>query len=130
MVAVFSDIFTGGNMKKRSNYRGMEGQNPVKKLWMYIKSHIWFSLTGSMLLLFLVVVLIFQSYLKNRYFNYLMDETYGTEDAMIHASVNSLNKELENALFIGSEIAVNKQLRYGYSFRQVGYVQKTAKVFI
>ena len=122
MVAVFSDIFTGGNMKKRSNYRGMEGQNPVKKLWMYIKSHIWFSLTGSMLLLFLVVVLIFQSYLKNRYFNYLMDETYGTEDAMIHASVNSLNKELENALFIGSEIAVNKQLRY-----DVDQVQHTSE---
>lgn len=99
-------------MEKRSQKSGIEKQKPVENLWMYVKSHIGFSLTGSMLLLFLVVVLIFQSYLKNRYFNYLMNETYGTEDALIQASVNSLNKELANALFIASEIAVNRQLRY------------------
>ncbi len=42
------------------------------RLIQYVKSHIWVALTGSMILLFLGLAIIFQNYLKNEYFNYLV----------------------------------------------------------
>ena len=41
----------------------------------YIRSHLWVSIMGSLMLLFLLVVLIFQGYLKNAYLIIATGET-------------------------------------------------------
>ena len=82
-----------------------------KEFLQYVKSHIWVSLIGTMLVIFLLAALIFQNYLKNQYLNYLIDETWQTENALLSAAVN-LNVQLNSALSASSEIAVNQDLRY------------------
>lgn len=46
---------------------------------------------GSLMLLFLLVVLIFQGYLKNAYYNYLLDETWKTESTVLSVASNSFD---------------------------------------
>lgn len=65
-----------------------------------------------MLVIFLLAALIFQNYLKNQYLNYLIDETWQTEDALLSAAAVNLNVQLNSALSASSEIAVNQDLRY------------------
>lgn len=83
-----------------------------KEFLQYVKSHIWVSLIGTMLAIFLLAALIFQNYLKNQYLNYLIDETWQTEDALLSAAAVNLNVQLNSALSASSEIAVNQDLRY------------------
>lgn len=83
-----------------------------KEFLQYVKSHIWVSLIGTMLVIFLLAALIFQNYLKNQYLNYLIDETWQTENALLSAAAVNLNVQLNSALSASSEIAVNQDLRY------------------
>ncbi len=78
----------------------------------YAKSHIWVSLIGSMILLFLGLAVIFQNYLKNEYFNYLIAETWKGEQTVLSVASKNLNGLLLNVLHVGSEAAINKKL-YG-----------------
>lgn len=89
-----------------SHYRGI-----WTRLTDYIKSHIWISLFGATLTLFLLIVLIFQNYLKSEYLNYLVAETWKTEDAVLSASSANLDSLLQNALYVSSELAVNESLQ-------------------
>lgn len=94
----------------------MHGAGKWKKTWsllvQYAKSHIWVSLTGSMILLFLGLAVIFQNYLKNEYFDYLVAETWKTEQSVLSISSKNLNSLLSDALQVGGEAAINKKL-YG-----------------
>ena len=87
----------------------------VPRVWeeflQYVKSHLWFSLIGTMMLIFLLAALIFQTYLKNQYYDYLLAETWKTENALLSATSVNLNGQLGSALRIGGEIAVNQDLR-------------------
>lgn len=83
-----------------------------KEFLQYVKSHIWVSFIGTMLVIFLLAALIFQNYLKNQYLNYLIDETWQTENALLSAAAVNLNVQLNSALSASSEIAVNQDLRY------------------
>ena len=83
-----------------------------KEFLQYVKSHIWVSLIGTMLVIFLLAALIFQNYLNNQYLNYLIDETWQTENALLSAAAVNLNVQLNSALSASSEIAVNQDLRY------------------
>ena len=69
----------------------------------YAKSHIWVSLIGSMILLFLGLAVIFQNYLKNEYFNYLIAETWKSEQTVLSVASKNLNGLLLNVLHVGSE---------------------------
>ena len=76
----------------------------------YIRSHLWVSIMGSLMLLFLLVVLIFQGYLKNAYYNYLLDETWKTESAVLSVASNSFDSMLEQALQVCGQMATDKEL--------------------
>ena len=91
-------------IKLRELGRGISG---------YIRSHLWVSIMGSLMLLFLLVVLIFQGYLKNAYYNYLLDETWKTESAVLSVATNSLDSLLEEALNVCGQMATDKEL-YSY----------------
>lgn len=84
----------------------------------YIRSHLWVSIMGSLMLLFLLVVLIFQGYLKNAYYNYLLDETWKTESAVLSVASNSFDSMLEQALQVCGQMATDKEL-YNYVNRMV-----------
>ena len=84
----------------------------------YIRSHLWVSIMGSLMLLFLLVVLIFQGYLKNAYYNYLLDETWKTESAVLSVASNSFDSMLEQALQVCGQMATDKDL-YNYVNRMV-----------
>ena len=77
----------------------------------YAKSHIWVSLIGSMILLFLGLAVIFQNYLKNEYFNYLIAETWKSEQTVLSVASKNLNGLLLNVLHVGSEAAINNKLK-------------------
>lgn len=94
-------------MQSRGEWRG-SWRNQVQ----YARSHIWVSLTGSMILLFLGLVIIFQNYLKKEYYDYLIEETWMTEQSVLSVSSKNLNGLLADALHAGSEAAINKKL-YG-----------------
>lgn len=83
-----------------------------KRMIRYVKSHIWVSLSGSMMLLFLGLAIIFQNYLKNQYLNYLIAETWKNEQTVLSVSSKNLNGLLLQVLHVGSEAAINKKL-YG-----------------
>lgn len=84
----------------------------------YIRSHLWISIMGSLMLLFLLVVLIFQEYLKNEYYDYLLDETWKTESAVLSVASNSLNSILGESLYVCGEMATDKDL-YNYVNRLI-----------
>ena len=65
---------------------------------------------GSLMLLVLLVVLIFQEYLKNEYYHYLLNETWKTESAVLSVVSNSLNSMVEEALHACGEMATDKEL--------------------
>lgn len=92
----------------------MTGMEKRKKSWnrliSYVKSHIWISLTASMILLFLGLAVIFQNYLKNEYFHYLLAETQKSEQTLLTVSSRNLNGLLLDILNVGSEAAINKKL--------------------
>ena len=76
----------------------------------YVRSHLWISIMGSLMLLVLLVVLIFQEYLKNEYYHYLLNETWKTESAVLSVVSNSLNSMVEEALHACGEMATDKEL--------------------
>jgi sensor histidine kinase YesM len=82
-----------------------------QKLIEYARAHLWFSLIGTMMLVFLLTALVFQSYLKNQYFDYLVNETWQTEQVALDAAADNLDGQLKEALRVGSEIALHKNLR-------------------
>lgn len=77
----------------------------------YARSHLWFSLVGTMMVIFLLAALIFQTYLKNQYYNYLIGETWQTENALLSAACVNLNGQLGSVLNTCGEIALNQELR-------------------
>ena len=99
----------------------------------YIRSHLWVSIMGSLMLLFLLVVLIFQGYLKNAYYNYLLDETWKTESAVLSVASNSFDSMLEQALQVCGQMATDKEL-YNYVNRmaeadQESFIRSRSSLF-
>lgn len=99
----------------------------------YIRSHLWVSIMGSLMLLFLLVVLIFQGYLKNAYYNYLLGETWKTESAVLSVASNSFDSMLEQALQVCGQMATDKEL-YNYVNRmaeadQESFIRSRSSLF-
>lgn len=96
--------------KERQMYSVLKWKRSWDRLIQYAKSHIWVALTGSMILLFLGLAVILQNYLKNEYFDYLIAETWKSEQTVLSVSSRNLNGLLSDALHVGSEAAINKKL--------------------
>lgn len=85
-------------------------QKFLRKYYDLLRSHIWVSLTGTVLLFFMGIILIFQNYLKNQYYNYLVAENGKTETAVLSVISENINKNMSDALYVGGKIAVSKSL--------------------
>ncbi len=90
----------------------MKIQN-VCRLWHskdYLKSHISLQVTMTVLALLLVAGLILQSFVKNRYFAYLLRETRNTEWSAMEASAANANNMLRDLVNTACKIAVDSTL--------------------
>ncbi len=83
-----------------------------------MRSHLWITLIGTVAVLLLAVMLIFQTYLKRQYYNYLLSETEKTEQTLMDSTVNDLNNRLETTIRTASEVATNSTLQT-YAFAAV-----------
>lgn len=87
-------------------------KNLVKKIRDYTKMHMGVSVTLSVIVLLLTAMLILQSYVKNQYFAYLLEETDRTERAVLESSTTNINNTLQDIVETGCSIAVDSTLRY------------------
>ncbi len=76
----------------------------------YLKSHISLQVTMTVLALLLVAGLILQSFVKNRYFAYLLRETRNTEWSAMEASAANANNMLKDLVNTACNIAVDSTL--------------------
>lgn len=90
--------------------RNRRGKEAFKRLLDYVRAHIWLSLISATLALFLLVVLIFQNYLKNQYLDYLMAETWKTEKTVLSVASVNLNSLIRDCVYTASTLAVDKSL--------------------
>lgn len=82
-----------------------------EKVKNYASTHLGFSMAFSILGLLLAVMLILQSYVKNQYFAYLMEETDRRESAVLEALSANINRSLEDIVETGCQIAVDGEFR-------------------
>ncbi|MDO4339824.1 MAG: histidine kinase [Eubacteriales bacterium] len=86
-------------------------KNIIKKIRDYTKTHIGVSVTLSVIVLLLTAMLILQSYVKNQYFDYLLEQTDRTERAVLDSSTTNINNMLQDIVETGCSIAVDSTLR-------------------
>lgn len=86
-------------------------KNLIKKIRDYNKTHMGVSVTLSVIALLLMAMLILQSYVKNQYFAYLLEETDRTEHAVLESATTNINSMLEDIVETGCSIAVDSTLR-------------------
>ena len=95
-------------MKKLSDTLAARGYLAARR---FAASHISFSLISSGILILLLTALILQSYLKNAYYQYLLDETTRTGSAILEAASANLNGALREALLAGAVAATDAELQ-------------------
>lgn len=76
----------------------------------YFATHIMMRVICAMLAVLLLVMLLFQSYLQNQYYQYLLRQTRQTEQTVLLASSNVMNNTLANSLRIAGEMAADNEL--------------------
>lgn len=95
-------------MKKLTDTAAARGYRAVRR---FAASHIAFSLISSGILILLLMALMFQTYLKNAYYQYLLDETTRTGRMILDAAAANLNGSFREALLAGAVAATDTDLQ-------------------
>ena len=74
-------------------------------------THIAIPVTISVIVLLFAAMLIFQFYVKNQYFTYLLEETDRREAAVLEAVAANLDNSLQNVVGTACRIAINSEFR-------------------
>ncbi|MCD8216442.1 MAG: cache domain-containing protein, partial [Clostridiales bacterium] len=82
----------------------------LKAPWNYMRSHLGFMLVGAVGVLLLAIMVVFQTYLKNQYYNYLLSEAEKTEQVVMDSTVHNMNNILSAAVRTASEVAIDSKL--------------------
>ena len=98
----------------------------LRKTYIYFATHIMMRVICAMLLILLLIMAIFQSFLQNQYFQYLERQTEQTENAVLFSATNVLNNMIYNSLRVGGEIAIDNEL---YELIQSALDEDTANRF-
>ena len=85
----------------------MRKENFIAKAVRYCREHMWCSFALVISASILLIVLMLMGYLKNEYYNYLLESTYDTEEAMLSAVNKNIENQMENYVSIGSSIVVD-----------------------
>ncbi len=95
-------------MKKLSDTFIARGYRAARR---FAASHIAFNLISTGILILLLITLIFQSYLKNAYYRYLLDETTRTGRAILEVAAANLNGAFREVLLAGAVAATDDGLQ-------------------
>ena len=76
----------------------------------YFSTHFAASFIMILACMVMLMIIVLQSYLKNEYFQYLIEETYETQNAVMIPMQKSINNSLQELITRGSEIAIDSSL--------------------
>lgn len=82
----------------------------INQIRIYFATHIMMRVICAMLAVLLLVMMIFQSFLQNQYYEYLVRQTRQTEQAVLTAASNMMSNSLANSLRIAGEVAADNEL--------------------
>lgn len=82
----------------------------VKSLFQYVKSHITIQVTLTVVLLLILAWIVLQSYVKNMYFQFMLNETRNTVQTIASESAANLNGKLKEVLNTSCTIAIDTEL--------------------
>lgn len=97
------EINGGGQMKKKC-------LKTVQYVVQYVKSHISVQVTLTVMLLLISAVMVFHSYVKNTYFQFMLEDTRDTVQTIANVSAENLNGKLKEVLNTSCTIAIDDEL--------------------
>ena len=81
-----------------------------RKIKTYFEEHIVSSFVLVFTLAVLVMALVFQGYLKNEYLNYLVEQSFETENAVLVSVQKNVNYSIKEHINFGSEMVVSADI--------------------
>lgn len=88
-----------------------------RRLFCYVRSHIWCSFAAVIFAAILLILLILLFYMRQQYYNFLMKSTYATEEALLDTVQESIGSMLDDFVSIGANICVDTDLMYDTDLR-------------
>lgn len=88
----------------------MEREHVFKRIIRYYREHMWCPFALIISASTLLIILVLMGYLKNEYYQYLLDNTYDTEKALLYSVNKNIENQMENFVSIGSSIVVDGSL--------------------
>ncbi len=82
----------------------------VKNIFFYIQSHLWCSFALAILATVFMLLVIMMQYTRNQYYEYLINATYTTEEALLDSVNKNMENQIENYIDIGANLAVDQEL--------------------
>lgn len=82
----------------------------VKSVLRYVKSHIIVQVTLTVVLLLISAGIVFQSYVKNTYVQFMLKETRNTVQTILNALTANMNGRLKEVLNTSCTIAIDEEL--------------------
>lgn len=82
----------------------------IKKIRHYFSTHFAASFVLLMAIAILVIVLLLQQYLRQQYLQYLMEQSYKTEEAVLESLQTNVNYTIRNLINDGSELAISDSI--------------------
>lgn len=76
----------------------------------YYRSHMWCSLLVSIFGMIFLIALILMGYMKNKYYQYLLDATYDSEKVMIESVNKNIETQMNSFIDLGANIAVQERM--------------------
>lgn len=75
----------------------------------YFKSHIWCSFVAAIIITMILLIIIMGFYTRNKYYMYLVNNTYTVERTLLNSVNRNMESQMENYVDIGSGISVNEK---------------------
>lgn len=89
----------------------MKKKKLLQRAVTYYRSHMWCSLLISIFGMIFIIALILMGYMKNKYYQYLLDTTYDSEKVMIESVNKNIENQMESFIDLGANIAVEERLQ-------------------
>lgn len=83
---------------------------PLKTAVRYYRSHMWCSFATAILASIVLILFIMMGYTKEKYYTYLVDTTYTTENALLKSVNKNMENQMENFVDIGSGLSINQEV--------------------
>lgn len=83
-----------------------------RKLFFYLKSHLWYTISLTVGFMIVCMYLGYQQYMQYKYTGFLLEKNHLMESAVLETMYSNLDYSLDEYIELGAKIAVNPQI-YG-----------------